>query len=37
MLLAIEVGACVVVACAVVGVLARLVDRDIERRERNGG
>jgi len=33
MLLATVVGALVVVTCAVVGVLAWLVDRDIERRE----
>jgi len=37
MLLATLVGAFVVVTCAVVGALAWLVDRDIERREANRG
>jgi len=35
--LATIVGALVVVTCAVVGVLAWLVDRDIERREGKRG
>ena len=33
MLLAIQVSVLVFVTCVVVGALARLVDRDIERRE----
>ena len=37
MLLAVQVGALVVATSVVVGVLARLIDRDIERRERKGG
>ena len=37
MLLATLVGAFVVVTCAVVGALAWLVDRDIERREADRG
>lgn len=37
MLLAVQVGALVVVTSVVVGVLARLIDHDIERRERKGG